>query len=584
MRGFEVKPGLYSFNHICYLYAMISLRVAMAQINTTVGDLSGNAQKIIRYAGKAKASGADVVLFPELSVSGYPPEDLLLKPGFIADNMRCLEALSKKIKDVVAVIGFVDGADAIYNGAAVVHNGKVLGKYHKIFLPNYGVFDEKRYFRPGKTALNVRLGHASMGVQICEDIWHPEGPVRTQARAGAALIANINASPFHSGKTLMREEMLSERAADNSVAIAYNNAVGGQDELVFDGNGLMLDAKGLVVARGVSFEEDIVLHDFAMPVSTRKRTPKGLREISIKGFRAKSKRPPLPGRSVMHLYYPTDILEALILGTRDYVVKNGFERVCVGLSGGIDSSVVAAVAVAALGAEGVTGVFMPSKYTSKKSLEDAEALAKNLGIKMMTVPIVGLYDEYRAALKPAFKGFGVDTTEENLQARIRGNVLMALSNKFGWLVLTTGNKSELSVGYATLYGDMAGGFAVIKDVPKTVVYDVASDINRFFKAPPIPRRVFIKAPTAELKPGQTDQDTLPPYDALDKVLKAYVEQDLSLEEIVAMGFNRSLVKKVIRMVDSSEYKRRQAPPGIKITPRGLGKDRRMPITNRYGGK
>ncbi|MBI5970359.1 MAG: NAD+ synthase [Deltaproteobacteria bacterium] len=560
------------------------LRVAMAQINTTVGDLAGNAQKIIRHADKAKASGADVVLFPEMCVTGYPPEDLLLKPGFITDNMRCLEALSKKIKDVVAIIGFVDGTNAIYNAAAVVHNGKILDKYHKIFLPNYGVFDEKRYFRPGKTALNVRLGGVSIGVQICEDIWRPEGPVRMQARAGASLIANINASPFHSGKTLMREEMLSERSSDNSVAIAYNNAVGGQDELVFDGNGLMLDPKGLVVARGGSFEEDLILHDFDLPVSTRKRAAKGLREIIVKGFKPKSKRPPLPARSVMHLYYPTDILEALILGTRDYVVKNGFKRVCAGLSGGIDSSVAASVAVAALGAESVTGVFMPSRYTSKKSFEDATTLAKNLGIKIMTVPINGLYDEYRAALRPAFKGFGVDTTEENLQARIRGNVLMALSNKFGWLVLTTGNKSELSVGYATLYGDMAGGFAVIKDVPKTVVYDVAADINKFFKTPPIPRRVFTKAPTAELKPGQTDQDTLPPYVLLDKILKAYVEQDLSLEEITAMGFGKSLVKKVIRMVDSSEYKRRQAPPGIKITPRGLGKDRRMPITNRYGGK
>lgn len=569
------------------------LRIAMAQINPTVGDLRANARKILAYAKKAADHGADLVVFPELAVTGYPPEDLLLKPRFISDNISTLNSIAKKIKGITAIVGFVDRKTDIYNAAAVIQNGRVAGVYHKMYLPNYGVFDEQRYFQAGREPLNFVLNGVTIGLDICEDIWYPEGPARAQALAGAELIVNINASPYNTGKALIREEMLVTRALDNDCIIAYNNTVGGQDELVFDGRGLIIDASGKVVARGRAFEEDLVVEDLDMDSAatarlrdTRRRellykaAPEGVREITLKDAPLK-KKPRLPGRAISALDPTEEVLKALVLGTRDYVRKNGFRHVVIGMSGGIDSSLVAAVASLALGPENMTGVFMPSQYSSEESREDAAALAKNLGIELLTVPIKSTFSSYLKMMKRPFAGRKEDITEENLQARIRGNILMALSNKFGWLVLTTGNKSEMSVGYATLYGDMAGGFAVIKDLPKTLVYRVSRKVNESAGSAVIPERVFVKAPTAELRPGQTDQDTLPPYEVLDEVLRAYVEEDKSLDEISALGFKKALVRKVIRMVDKSEYKRRQAPPGIKITPRALGKDRRMPITNGY---
>lgn len=572
---------------------MRTLRIAMAQINPVVGDLSANARKILAYAAKARTRGADLVIFPELAVTGYPPEDLLLKPRFISDNISTLNSIAGKIRGITAVVGFVDRRTDIYNAAAVIQNGRVADVYHKMYLPNYGVFDEQRYFQAGRDPLNFVLNGVTIGLDICEDIWYPEGPARAQALAGAELIVNINASPYNTGKALIREEMLVTRALDNDCIIAYNNTVGGQDELVFDGRGLIIDAAGKVVARGKAFEEDLIVEDLNIDAAatarlhdTRRRevinktAPGTVREITLKSS-ARKKRPALPKRAVTPLDSTDEVLKALVLGTRDYVKKNGFRHVVIGLSGGIDSSLVAGVASLALGAENITGVFMPSKYSSTESGEDAAELAKNLGTELLTIPINSTFESYLKMMKRPFTGMKEDITEENLQARIRGNILMALSNKYGWLVLTTGNKSEMSVGYATLYGDMAGGFAVIKDLPKTLVYRVSRKVNESAGRVVIPERVFVKAPTAELRPGQTDQDTLPPYDILDEILRAYVEEDKSLDEITALGFKKPLVKKVIRMVDKSEYKRRQAPPGIKITPRALGKDRRMPITNGY---
>ncbi|MBI1912027.1 MAG: NAD+ synthase [Deltaproteobacteria bacterium] len=573
---------------------MRTLRIGMAQINPTVGDISGNAEKIFSYTENAKKLGCDIVLFPELALTGYPPEDLLLKPKFIDDNLRILKGLSRQIKGITAIVGFVDRDVDIYNAAAIIQKGKVVDVYHKMYLPNYGVFDEQRYFQAGETALNFTLNDIKIGVEICEDIWYPEGPARTQALAGAEVIVNINASPYHMGKACIREEMLMTRARDNAVIIAYNNTVGGQDELVFDGQGMIVGNDGNIIARGKAFEEELIaadidvdaiamarLHDPRRREVKLKTKIEGLREITLEPQRPRKRKPKLPQMVSEKFETTEEVLSALVLGTRDYVKKNGFKHVVVGLSGGIDSSLVAAVAARALGSKNITGVLMPSKFTSKESREDALELAKNLGIATLSIPIQKTFECYKDVMKEAFKGMKEDITEENLQARIRGNTLMALSNKFGWLVLTTGNKSEMSVGYATLYGDMAGGFAVIKDVPKTLVYEVSRTINNLARRTIIPERVFVKPPTAELKPNQTDQDLLPPYEILDPILKAYVEDDRSREEIIQMGFVEAIVKKVTRMVDLSEYKRRQAPPGIKITPRALGKDRRMPITNGY---
>lgn len=576
---------------------MKKLRIAIAQINPTVGDFKGNVRKIADYIRRAKSHGAGLVAFPELSVTGYPPEDLLLKPQFITDNLKALDAIRAKTSGITAVVGFVDRKDDIYNAAAIISDGRVLDVYHKIYLPNYGVFDEFRYFQSGRRSPVYQIGDAAVGVNICEDIWYPEGPARVQALAGAEVIININASPYTMGKGSFREKMLSTRASDSAMIIVYANMVGGQDELVFDGASLIVDETGKVITRGRQFEEDLIVADIDLEgVFTRRlHDPRRRRQVLELAGEAverivipKSATPEgekLPPRKTPVLGAEEEVYKALVLGVRDYVWKNGFERVLIGLSGGIDSSLVAAVAADALGKDRVNCLFMPSKYTSNESREDSSELSKRLGIKLIEIPIDPVFRDYLEALKPVFKGLKPGVAEENIQARIRGTLLMALSNKFGWLVLTTGNKSEMSVGYATLYGDMAGGFAVIKDVPKTLVYELAKWRNgealKKKGIAPIPERVLWKEPTAELRADQKDTDTLPPYPVLDPVLKAYIEDEKSFAEILAMDCEPECAKKVIGMVDGSEYKRRQAPPGIKITPRAFGRDRRFPITNKY---
>jgi NAD+ synthase (glutamine-hydrolysing) len=558
----------------------VLLRVAIAQVNSTVGDLQGNAAKISQYIEKAKDYGTDIICFPELALCGYPPEDLLLKPKFISDNVNVLKKLAKTIDgNLVAVVGFADGRfKATYNAAAVICNRQIKGVYRKIFLPNYGVFDEKRYFDSGDKSLVFGLSDFIFGVNICEDIWHPNGPTKSQAAAGAKLILNINASPYYASKSKERQAVITNQAKANGVFVVYANLVGGQDELVFDGQSMIVDNQGKVLARAKAFAEDLLIQDLDIPASRARASKKIIKIAStlpvLKKNLAIQEQPKI-------LEPVAEIYQALVLGLKDYVFKNGFQKVIIGLSGGIDSSLVAALAVDALGNENVTGVFMPSRYSSSHSQEDALALAKNLGIKFITISIEQIFRFYLLVLEPHFAGLGRDTAEENLQARIRGNILMAFSNKFGWLVLTTGNKSEMSTGYATLYGDMAGGLAVIKDVPKTLVYKLSRHRNSACQI--IPERVFTKAPTAELKPDQKDQDTLPPYEILDDILKAYVEEDKDLAKIISLGFDQETVYKSTGMVDKNEYKRRQSPPGIKITPKAFGRDRRMPITNKYRG-
>ncbi len=573
---------------------MRTLRLALAQINPTVGDLDGNKKKIEAYIKEARAKAADIIAFPELCITGYPPEDLLLKPQFIKDNLAALNALKKATKGITAIIGFVDQKDDIYNAAAILHDGEIVDVYHKMYLPNYGVFDEYRYFQVGRMYPVYSIKGITFGVNICEDIWYPEGPTMIQALAGAELIININASPYHIGKGAFREKMLSTRASDSNVIVAYVNTVGGQDELVFDGHSLIIDQRGTVLSRGRQFEEDIPIMDLNIDAVFRGRlhdprvrqkklaiTEDMVKRIEIPYEVMPQKKPRLKEKQNELFGETEEIYNALVLGTRDYVIKNGFKGVLIGLSGGIDSCLVAAIAVDAIGKKNVRGIFMPSQYTSRESREDALALAKNLDIKMTDIPIDGIFSSYLNTLSREFNGRQKDTTEENLQARIRGNILMAFSNKFGWLVLTTGNKSEMSVGYATLYGDMAGGFAVIKDVPKTLVYKLAEWRNKKEGRELIPQRVLWKEPTAELKPNQKDTDTLPPYPVLDPILKAYIEDDRSFDEIIGLGCEPECAQRVVMMIERSEYKRRQAPPGIKITPRAFGRDRRFPITNRY---
>ena len=589
---------------------MRTFRIAMVQMNPTVGDLDGNVRRIIRWLREAKKAKPDLVAFPELAVTGYPPEDLLLKPQFVADNRRALNEVIRACRDCVAVVGYVGqgfptglregaasvlpaGRHELYNAAAVIANHRLVTTYAKWYLPNYGVFDESRYFNPGRRLPLVTVKGTVIGVNICEDIWLPEGPARGQANAGAEVIVNINASPFHVGKSRSREEMLATRARDNRVILTYTNTVGGQDELVFDGNSVVMDHTGEVIARAKGFVEDLLVVDLNVEAVARARAANGRKAGLARKAAAPIDRIVLKGgptlkraRFVPSMEMLGDPLEevyrALTLGVRDYVTKNDFKQVVIGLSGGIDSALTAVIAVDALGADNVLGVFMPSPYTSRESRDDSQELARQLGIELKTLPITPPFKSYLQTLKPVFAETNVDTTEENLQARIRGNLLMALSNKFGHLVLTTGNKSEMSVGYATLYGDMAGGFAVIKDVPKTMVYELARRRNGVGNAV-IPKRILDRAPTAELRPHQKDEDSLPPYPVLDPILKAYVEDDRSVEEMVEMGFDRKTVLRVVGLVDRSEYKRRQAPVGIKITHRGLGKDRRMPITNKYRG-
>ena len=568
------------------------LRLAMAQINVVVGDIDGNAQKVVEWIDRARDMDADIVTFPELALTGYPPEDLLLKPQFIDSNLSALETVISRTHDITAIIGFVDWQDDIFNAAAVAQNGKIVTTYHKMYLPNYGVFDEFRYFQPGNRCPVLQIGDATVGVSICEDIWYPDGPVFLQALSGGAeLIINISSSPYHAGKRRWRERMLATRAADNTVIVAYNNLVGGQDELVFDGDSLVFDENGDIIVRGRQFEEDLIVVDLDVESVFRKRLHDPRRRqqkwsaATVEIFPVTSRGGRRSRLPVIEQSEPlsddAEIYQALVLGTRDYVVKNGFKKVVLGLSGGIDSALTACIAVDALGGENVVGVLMPSEVSSRGSIEDSEHLGKNLGIELLTIPITQVFNAYNGSLKTAFKHAKPDVTEENLQARIRGNYLMSLSNKFGWLVLSTGNKSEVSSGYCTLYGDMAGGFALLKDVMKTTVFHLAEHCNRVAGRERIPRTIIQKPPSAELRPNQLDTDSLPPYEVLDPILKAYVEEDRSLSEIVDMGFDEQLVRRVIRMVDTNEYKRRQAAPGVKITPRAFGRDRRMPITNRF---
>jgi NAD+ synthase (glutamine-hydrolysing) len=573
---------------------MTRLRVALCQINTTVGDLEGNVERVIAALGDAEAQGCDLAVLPELALTGYPPEDLLLKPGFITDNRAALERVAAASGSCAAVLGFVDADRDLYNAAAVCAYGEVRAVYHKRLLPNYAVFDEQRYFAPGSgTSPLVSIGGVRVGVSICEDAFSPTGPIAVQAAGGAELVVNINASPYYANRLAERERMLATRAADASCALVYVNQVGGQDELIFDGASMVFDPQGELLARAAQFEEQTVVCDVEVLPVFRKRLldPRGratedpLPVVEISSSPritdpADTRDPPLV--EVMPLV--REIYEALVLGTRDYVRKNGFTDVAIGLSGGIDSSLVALIATDALGPEHVHGVLMPSRYSSDHSITDAEKLCAELGIESRVIAIEPAHTALLEMLAPSFTGLEPGLAEENIQPRIRGVLLMALSNKFpGWLVLTTGNKSEMAVGYSTLYGDTAGGFAVIKDVPKTLVYKLARDRNGRAGRPLIPENVLTKPPSAELRPDQRDDQSIPPYDVLDPILEAYVEHDRTRADLVAMGFDPDLVERVTRLVDLSEYKRRQTPPGVRITTKAFGKDRRLPITNRYHG-
>lgn len=577
---------------------MRRLRIGMAQINATVGDFQGNTEKMLEAVSRARSMGVDLLTFPELATCGYPPEDLLFKPRFIKENLRCMERIVKASSGLTVVLGFVDHQEDIHNAAAVAHDGKLAGVYHKIYLPNYGVFDEKRYFKEGSECPVFVINGVNVGINICEDMWFDTGPFTVQARSGAEVLIDISASPYHKGKRGWRELMVSKRARDNVAFVAYNNMVGGQDELVFDGGGVIVGPMGELIARGEQFAEDLVLADVDVDAvaelrSGNKRWNRGPLSDEAKGWwtkvvtvssePSKAAKPSLPERAVKVRDLAAEVYDALVLGTRDYVRKNGFEKVLVGLSGGLDSSLVAAVAADAVGPEGVVGVTMPSRYSSKGSVTDSELLAQNLGIKLLNIPIEGIFECYLKELSRFFEGTEPNVSEENVQARIRSNILMAFSNKFGWMVLTTGNKSELATGYSTLYGDMAGGFAVIKDVPKTLVYELSRYRNSESQSEIIPFSIIEKPPSAELRPDQKDTDSLPAYDLLDPIVMAYVEEDKSVEQIIAMGFDEEVVKRAAWLVDVSEYKRRQAPPGVKITPWAFGKDRRLPITNRFKG-
>ncbi|MFA4844169.1 MAG: NAD+ synthase [Candidatus Margulisiibacteriota bacterium] len=527
------------------------MKLALAQINPTVGDLTANAVKIISLLDEAREEEVDLVIFPELAITGYPPEDLLLKPQFIKDNLQALDLVVKKSRGIAAYVGFVDQKKGrLYNAGAFIVDGKIKTIYHKMNLPNYGVFDEKRYFHKGRQPSVVSYQGLKIGLGICEDIWVETGPHRAEVKKGAKLIININASPYHVGKVAERQKLLSGRAKKSQAYLAYVNMVGGQDELVFDGGSMLFDPRGKLAVSCDQYREEMLIVDLE---NDRMKTAWMEEEL--------------------------EIYSALVLGTRDYVLKNGFSEVVIGLSGGIDSALTLAIAVDALGKDKVHAVYMPSQYSAEQSRQDAEKVARNLGVELSVIPINDVTAAYLDKLNPNFKGRAADVTEENLQARVRGNYLMALSNKFNWLVLATGNKSEMSTGYCTLYGDMAGGYAVLKDVPKTAVYQLVKWRNRSGEI--IPQSVIDRPPTAELKPDQTDQDTLPPYDVLDRIMAAYVEENKSVKEIVRLGLAEETVRQVIRLIDRSEYKRRQAAPGPRITARAFGKDWRLPITNRY---
>ena len=571
---------------------MSRLRLAMAQINTVVGDIDGNVEKIELVLSQAQKVAADVVVFPELTVTGYPPEDLLLRPSFLRANLAAVKYVTTLTTGMTVIIGFADVDEDVYNAAAILHDGTWVDTYRKQFLPNYAVFDEDRYFAPGKEVPVFRRGDVTFGVSICEDIWYPAGPPEMQAlQGGARLLINLSASPYHGGKGHSREQMLRTRAADNSAIVAFCNLIGGQDELVFDGGSVIITERGTVIARGAQFAEDFVVADVDAGAvfrwrlhdpRRRKASSSALSVIELPEILTPETKPELNPHIATPLSHYEEVYQALVVGTRDYVRKNGFEKVVIGLSGGIDSTLVACIAADALGPENVTGVSMPSRYTSDMSNDDAALLASNLGIHYIRITIEDVFNAYIKVLADTFEGLPPDVTEENIQARIRGNYLMALSNKFGWLVLTTGNKSEMSVGYATLYGDMAGGYAVIKDVLKMLVYDLCRWRNTVGDSPVIPERCITRPPTAELRPNQKDSDSLPEYPVLDAILQAYVEEDQAPEEIVKiLDVSAETVQRVVRMVDRAEYKRRQAPLGVRISVRVFGKDRRLPITQRF---
>jgi NAD+ synthase (glutamine-hydrolysing) len=596
------------------------MRLALCQINATVGDIAGNAERVSAGMRAAREAGAELVLFPELVLTGYPPEDLLLKEHFLADAAAALQTLAREAQGIAAVVGFPERAEDVYNAAAVLAGGAVHAVYRKVYLPNYGVFDEQRYFQAGAAGAVIDLGAERLGLTVCEDLWEPGPPAGEEALAGATLILNISASPYHAGKGAERELMFAQRARENLACVAFCALVGGQDELVFDGHSCVIDHTGRTIARAAQFAEELLVCDVDLEAAAAARLrDAGHRPVARRAEHRAVTLPalPAPARSqpvtqpqpTAHSPAPAqapaaspspalreplapveaEVYGALVLGLHDYVLKNGFQHVVLGLSGGIDSALVACVAVDALGPERVSTTIMPSPYSSPATQQDARELSGALGVRARELPIEAVMAAYRELLAEEFAGREEDLAEENLQARIRGNLLMALSNKFGWLVLTTGNKSEMSVGYTTLYGDLAGGFAVIKDVPKTLVYRLCEWRNSPAGAAggrvdgPIPASIIARAPSAELRPDQRDEDSLPPYELLDRILEGYVELDLSREQLIAQGLPAEDVDRAIRLVDLAEYKRRQAPPGIKISVRAFGRDRRMPITNRYRG-
>jgi NAD+ synthase (glutamine-hydrolysing) len=569
------------------------MRLALAQIDATVGDVDGNAAKIRDYLGRAAAARAQVVIFPELAINGYPPEDLLLKTHFLEAGRRALDRVARDVQGMVALVGFAEHAEDVYNSLAVLADGQVRAVYRKMFLPNYGVFDEQRYFQVGDAPAVIGVGETTIGLTVCEDIWEPGPPASDEALAGAEVIVNISASPYHHGKGAQRERMLVQRARDSLAYVAFCNLVGGQDELVFDGYSLVVDQDGELVARGAQFREELIvcdidpstadaarLRDARHRPAARVRRP-AVTDLGRLDAPARHEATAVGGPRAKPLELDEEVYEALCLGLRDYVDKNGFERVLLGLSGGIDSALTACVAADALGSDRVACAVMPSPHSSPETQSDARTLADNLAIDRVEMRLEPLMKAYDEVLSKAFAGTEPGIAEENIQARIRGNLLMALSNKFGWLVLTTGNKSEYSVGYTTLYGDMAGGFGVLKDVPKTLVYRLSHYRNGLGRHPVIPTAIVERAPSAELRPDQRDTDSLPPYDLLDAILEAYVEEDQGRDQLIRRGMPEDVVDRVIRMVDAAEYKRRQAPPGIKITPKAFGRDRRLPITNRF---
>ena len=571
------------------------MRLALAQLDPTVGDIAGNEAMVRQGLVRAREAGAQIALFPELVITGYPPEDLLLKEHFLADARAALDRIAADVDGIVAIVGFPERADDVYNAAAVCADGAVQAIYRKCNLPNYGVFDELRYFQRGPGGAIIEVDGVKVGLTICEDIWVPGAPLTDEALAGARLIINIDASPYHAGKGLEREQMVSQRARDNLAAVAFCALYGGQDELVFDGHSFVVDHNGTIIARSPQFAEDMLICDVDVQAAgaarlrdTRQRPAarEHLGDVAMLGSFTPTgeSNTAAPGGPVADLLSrDAEVYAALVLGTRDYVTKSGFQHVVLGLSGGIDSTLVALVAVDALGPERVTTVTMPSPYSSQGTRDDAKELARNLGVELVELPIGEPMKGYDELLAYIFRDREPDITEENLQARIRGNLLMALSNKFGWLVLTTGNKSEMSVGYSTLYGDSAGGFAVIKDVPKTIVYRLVRERSARDERSPVPESILTRAPSAELRPDQRDEDSLPPYEVLDAILEGYVEEDLGREQLIARGLPAADVERVIRLVDGSEYKRRQNPPGIKVTSKAFGRDRRVPIVNRYGG-